>query len=307
MAAPRRRCNPSYLVQLLLRQGDKPIGSPKLLVATGQSARAAATSANGARYDITLSVVEHDGSTYLVKMDLNGNSANGRSVHVMPAALVKAGEPTDLILGPADEPLSVTLVVTPAGGALAKQAEARPVIGSTITTVGEINRQKGKTSEPPQMVKASPEVVRAFVNETFDSADKNHSGYIERDEAPETLLQSTVVHKGPIPKPGDRPIVPDDNEPVNVMKGPAAQAAYLATMDKDADGKVSREEYQAATYPRFLAWGVPATGTARQRSPRSRPPFLVIPANAGIQLHAPASSEDPQRKRTAFGFPLPRE
>lgn len=132
---------------------------------------------------------------------------------------------------------------------------ASPVIGSTLTTVGELNRQEGKTSQPPQMVKASPEIVRMFVNETFDSADKNHSGYIERDEAPQTLLQSTVVHKGPM---GDRPFVPDDKEQVNVMKGPAAQAAYLATMDEDADGKVSRAEYQAANFPRFMGWGVPA-------------------------------------------------
>lgn len=133
-----------------------------------------------------------------------------------------------------------------------------PTVGSALKTFSEYRKEIGERPERPQMVKASPEVVKAFVDDLFDTQDKNHSGYMERDEAPNTLAQSTVIRKGPFPKPGERGPFPDVDEPVVVMKGPAAQAAFLATMDKDADGKVSREEYQAANYPRFLIWGVPA-------------------------------------------------
>ena len=106
---------PAYLVQLTLKQGDTLVGSPRLLVAAGQPARAAATNADGARYDVTLSVSEREGSTYLVKLDLDSSAANGRSVHATPAMLVKAGETSALTVGPGDGPLSLALVVTPAG------------------------------------------------------------------------------------------------------------------------------------------------------------------------------------------------
>lgn len=249
----------SYLVQLLLKQGDNPIGSPKLTVAADRPGRATATGANGTRYDIAVSVMEREGATYLVKMDLNSSAANGRSVRVTPAVLVKAGEPTGITIGSAEEPVNLTVVVTPANGT-ATQAESSnryPVIGSTITTLKAYNEKTGKTSKPPQMVKAPAETVRAFVNESFDIQDKNHSGYLERDEAPASFVQGTAIHS-PMPKPGESPPFLDDNEPVVVMKGPAAQAAYLANMDKDADGKVSRDEYQAANFPRFMGWGVPS-------------------------------------------------
>ncbi|MBO9579316.1 MAG: hypothetical protein J7498_00280 [Sphingobium sp.] len=64
-----------------------------------------------------------------------------------------------------------------------------------------------------------------------------------------------MIRKGPLGETGP---YPDTNEQVTVMKGPSAQAAYLATMDKDADGRVSRDEFQAANFPRFMSWGVPA-------------------------------------------------
>lgn len=254
----------SYQVQLLLRQGDKPLGSSKLLIADGQRARTTATNSNGTRYDLTLTVEAREGATYFVKMDLDSRSAAGRSVHVTPAVLVKAGEPSALAIDLPEEPLNLTLVITPASGSIAKsdQPELHPVIGSTIKTYEEYEAQREKETghkyERPQLIKAPPATVRAFVDETFDTADRDRSGYLERAEAPATFAQSTVLRKGPLPRPGETAPYPDSNEQVTIMTGPPAQAAYLATMDKDADGRVSREEYQAASFPRFMAWGVPA-------------------------------------------------
>ena len=112
---PAPPAQPSYLVQLTLKQGDTIIGAPRLLVAPGQSARTITTGKNGTRYDMTLSVTEHEGQTYLVKMDVDSRSANGRDIQGTSTAQVRIGQASTLTVGPSDEPLSLDLVVTLAG------------------------------------------------------------------------------------------------------------------------------------------------------------------------------------------------
>jgi DNA-binding CsgD family transcriptional regulator len=108
-----------YLVQLLMRQGDMPIGSPRLVAIPGRPVRAMASNADGSRYDVSLTVAAKQGPAYLVRLDISGSLPDGRSIHATPALLVNAGEPSGLSLGSADAPLNLTLVVTPRG------AEAR--------------------------------------------------------------------------------------------------------------------------------------------------------------------------------------
>lgn len=242
-----------YLVQLLLRHGDKPIGSPRLVALPGRTVRATATNADGTRYDVALTVEAREGASYLVRMDVNSSLPNGRSVHVTPAALVRAGEPTNLMSGPAGDPLNMTVVVTPAD---AGTASTIPPEGTT--TLKALRRSRGMDDTPPRLVKVSPELVRQFVNETFDNADKDHSGFIERAEAPEQAVPvNPVTFKGR-PDFSKGPPPQDENERLVVIKGPMGQAAYIALWDRDADGRASRKEYMDGNFEKFLAWGVPA-------------------------------------------------
>jgi DNA-binding CsgD family transcriptional regulator/Ca2+-binding EF-hand superfamily protein len=280
----------SYIVQLLLRQGDKPLGSPKLLVAAGQSARTVATGADGARYDITLSVAEQDGSTYFVKMDLNGSAANGRSIHVTPAALVKAGEPTALTLGPTDAPLSVTLVVTPAG----KSDTTPPGMTSIVKTIGEWEAENHIVR--PKLVKASPELVKAYVNSAFDGMDRDHSGFIERKEASTTgVAFETTFRKGPPQKLSERPLYADKETEVAVIGGTAGQAAWIGIYDKDGDGKVSRQEYVDHSYEINLARGLPEGW-----QPPGPPPNMVKAPAETVRLFLNESFDTIDRDHSGF-------
>jgi DNA-binding CsgD family transcriptional regulator len=239
---------PSYLVQLLLRQGDKPIGSPRLVAIPGQPVRATATNANGARYDIALTVEAREGSTYLVKMDVNSSLPNGRSVHVTPAALVKSGEPTSLMTGPADEPLNLTLVVTP--------TPAPQGTTSIVKTIGEWEAENH--IERPPLVKRPAETVRSYLSGSFDGLDRDRSGFIERKEASKTgVAFETNIPKGPPQKLSERPLYADEKTPVAVIGGTAGQAAWIAIHDKDGDGKVTREEYVASNFDSYMARGLP--------------------------------------------------
>jgi DNA-binding CsgD family transcriptional regulator/Ca2+-binding EF-hand superfamily protein len=265
-----------YLVQLLLKQGGRPLGSPSLVVAPGQFARATATGPDGARYDITVSVVETESATYLVKMDLHGSSGNGRAFHATPSALVKAGAPTALTIGPADAPLDLTVVVTPAGDATSaakQQQAAEPGTTSIVKTIGEWEAENNITRT--ELAKASPETVRAYVNWSFDALDKDRSGFVERREVLSGgVAFETVVHKGPGHKPSERPLYPDKNLSVAVIGGEAGKAAWVAVYDKDENGKVSRDEYMAENYRIHLARGLPVGW----RLPGPPPEMVKAPA-----------------------------
>ncbi len=138
-----------------------------------------------------------------------------------------------------------------------KSGATSPGTTSILKTIGEWEEENHITR--PSMVKASPELLRSYVNSAFDAEDRNHSGFIERDEAPTTgVAFETIVRKGAALKPSERPLYPDKNLPVAVIGGKAGQAAWIAIFDKDGDGKASREEYMAHNYEMYLARGLPS-------------------------------------------------
>ncbi|MBO9579317.1 MAG: hypothetical protein J7498_00285 [Sphingobium sp.] len=92
--------------------------------------------------------------------------------------------------GVAPLPVGAATSVSDENASASSAEAAHAVIGSTIKTYKEYEeereRETGHKYERPHMIKAAPETVKAFVNEVFDTQDKNHSGYLERAEAPAT-------------------------------------------------------------------------------------------------------------------------
>lgn len=107
------------------------------------------------------------------------------------------------------------------------------------------------SSEDLEYVKASPERVRAYVRQMFDSWDVNRSGFIEVAEAPAVLITA------PARMGADGKATYDPDEPGTELKGDAARRQYITNVDKDGDGKVSFDEFAAPVMPQFLRRGIP--------------------------------------------------
>ncbi len=96
--------------------------------------------------------------------------------------------------------------------------------------------------------KASPEEIRRFLAESFALMDRDHSGFIERAEAP-------PLGVGPPHPAGTKP---PKGEPVTWMRGKTGQAAWIAQVDTNDDGKVSEAEFVAFSLPTWQSRGLPA-------------------------------------------------
>lgn len=86
---------------------------------------------------------------------------------------------------------------------------------------------------------ATPETATAFLGESFDLMDRNHSGFIDPSETPRTMVRLEDGAKQAI-------------EPVR------AYAMFVARSDRNGDGRVSREEYISAGRDMVEANGIPA-------------------------------------------------
>ena len=113
-------------------------------------------------------------------------------------------------------------------------ASGLPVIQTTDTPPG-----KAVNVEDVKMRPATPDEIRAFVAESFDLMDKNHSGFIERGEAPAAGIGFTHP-------PGDQA---SKDGKTSWITGTAGQALWISNGDKDGDGKMSKDEYIAWMYP----------------------------------------------------------
>jgi hypothetical protein len=94
--------------------------------------------------------------------------------------------------------------------------------------------------EDVKMRAATPDEIHMFVAEGFDLMDKDHSGFIERGEAP--------VGGIGFQKPGT-------GGKSTWITGTAGQALWISNGDKDGDGKMSKDEYIAWMYPIWSQWG----------------------------------------------------
>ncbi len=90
-----------------------------------------------------------------------------------------------------------------------------------------------------ERVPATPETAAAFLGSSFDTMDRNKSGYLEADEMPRTTQRS-----------GSGPAEPIESK--------RAQAMFVARHDLNGDGKVSRAEFIEVNKPVILANGIPA-------------------------------------------------
>ena len=117
-----------------------------------------------------------------------------------------------------------------------------------------------------EFVQASPERVRAYVRQMFDASDKDGSGFIELAEAPLRIVTMK-------PRQPDEPIRPFRKEEVaQEFNGAAAQRQYIATVDKDDDGRVSFDEYAEPVMPQYLERGIPLIPADWTASPGAEKP-----------------------------------
>jgi DNA-binding CsgD family transcriptional regulator/Ca2+-binding EF-hand superfamily protein len=136
-----------------------------------------------------------------------------------------------------------------------------PVPREDVTVVGERpspyrepqpGAAPGRASvEDFEYVQASPERVRAYVRQMFDTWDVDKSGFVELPEAPVVLITQ------PARLDEDGKATMDVNAPAKELQGDAARRQYIANVDKDDDGKVSFDEYAEPVMPQFLRRGIP--------------------------------------------------
>nr|WP_277347025.1 EF-hand domain-containing protein [Sphingomonas sp. G-3-2-10] len=96
-----------------------------------------------------------------------------------------------------------------------------------------------------ERVPATPEIAAAFLGDSFDTMDRNKSGFLEPEEMPRMTVRSKGGPSGAIDPKG-------------------AQALFTARNDLNRDGKVSRAEFIEATRPMIEAGGVPAKWKPRR-------------------------------------------
>ena len=96
-----------------------------------------------------------------------------------------------------------------------------------------------KAGQLPERVAASAEQVSAFLGNSFDLLDRDHSGFLEASEMP-----PVKVRVGP---PGN----------LRAVDQAAARATWMKRGDTDGDGRISETEYIAASRSPFDHGGIP--------------------------------------------------
>jgi DNA-binding CsgD family transcriptional regulator len=114
-------------------------------------------------------------------------------------------------------------------------------------------------------VDGTPEELRAFAEERFRTMDKDGSGFVERDEAPDVQIRMTDVEwEGDGPPPREW-LEQSRRVPLDPVM---AKAAYIAKSDSDADGKLSFDEYLAFRESGFDAKQVPVSWREQRQARR---------------------------------------
>lgn len=140
--------------------------------------------------------------------------------------------------------------------ALAAQDQAPPIspppVGQPDTPFGRaanFNDQKMRPATRDEILKA--------VSDAFDLMDTNHSGFIERDEAPaQGIGLGEPQPAGSTPKMGGK---------TTWITGKMGQAMWISNIDTDGDGKASKAEFIAWDSPYFLLRGTLPVNPAATR------------------------------------------
>lgn len=116
-------------------------------------------------------------------------------------------------------------------------------IAFTLTGTPEPMAQDAPKPGGTERVPATPETAAAFLGSSFDTMDRDKSGYLEGTETPRITQRG-----GPANSPA----------PVQQIDLRRGAAMFIARNDLNGDGKVSRAEFIEANRPMIEANGVPA-------------------------------------------------
>lgn len=140
---------------------------------------------------------------------------------------------------------AVALAVQSSGQASAERTSAATSPSETSSAATDAPMKPGEVRmlTAADMADATPEEIRAFVAEQFRSRDRDHSGFIERDEAPAAaVLMTDAEWKGEGRAP--REWFDKQNFRRVPLEPRMAQAASVAKDDDDRDGRVSFAEFE---------------------------------------------------------------
>lgn len=156
-------------------------------------------------------------------------------------------------------------------GGLVMTLVAAAIVAIAAQSSGSV-AEVGTTPDNFRMAPASdfvdgtPEELRAFAEERFRTMDKDGSGFVERDEAPDVQIRMTDVEwEGDGPPPREWLEQQSRRVPLDPVM---AKAAYIAKSDADADGKLSFDEYLAFRNSGFDAKQVPVSWREQRQARR---------------------------------------
>ena len=140
------------------------------------------------------------------------------------------------------------LMITFAIGLLALAAQnPEPAMSPAHVTQPDTPLGRAINLNDQKMRPATREEILKAVSDAFDLMDANHSGFIERDEAPaQGIGLGEPQPIGTTPKMGGK---------MTWITGKMGQAMWISNIDTDGDGKVSKTEFIAWDSPYFLSRG----------------------------------------------------
>ena len=140
-------------------------------------------------------------------------------------------------------------------GAILMITFAIGLLALTVQDPGQVTPSSPSTlgAERP----ATRDEILKAVADAFDLMDTNHSGFIERDEAPaQGIGLGEPQPIGSAPKMGGK---------TTWVTGKMGQAMWISNIDTDGDGKASKAEFIAWDSPYFLSRGTLPVNPAATR------------------------------------------
>lgn len=149
----------------------------------------------------------------------------------------------------------------PASVSSAQQGDARPP--TPVLSPEDQAKRVDRTSEPEDLVEATPPEIQVVLRDSFAGADRNRSGYIEPEESP---YSGTAEVTFPIFNRDEHGNVTPTGE-VRRLSVDQARAEYIGRADDDHDGRIDFQEYRKWMGPIMAERGIPAAWKADMNRP----------------------------------------
>ena len=186
--------------------------------------------------------------------DIDLDAARGKTRFSRPLAL---GVLSMTILAAAVIALAVQ---APGSGVASVDArDVAPIPPPTLVRPADAEPAIMRNFAPEDMAEATPAEIQIIVRDSFANMDKNHSGYIEPEEAPvggpgnvirDGYVESTIYTRD---EAGNAKPIGD----VRRRTIEQAQAEFLAFGDKNGDGRMDFAEYRSWQAPMIAQRGIP--------------------------------------------------